>query len=188
MSREWIWCLFWMGIVVGFAACANNEEEADKPETVSETGTSMAGASVVRSAVLTVAGAIDARMEAPGDESTRLRGNCPPNMWANFGIQFSHPDYLWVAVTIMTKDAVQPGQTGPVRLDWVDVSFFSKDMKSLFFKGPGTFDISTHHASPENRRMIGVIKASGLKGRDDSEGETLDAEFAFDMNFSCGVK
>jgi hypothetical protein len=117
----------------------------------------------VRSAELNLSGAITARMTAPEDASTTLTGNCSPDMWANFGIQFNHPGYVWIAVTIMTKDPIQTGQTGPIRLEWVDVSFFSEDMKSLQFRGPGSFEIKEHNAAPDNRRMAGVIQAKVLK-------------------------
>ena len=167
-----------------------NEQNSgqDKDKNVTATGTSMGGASIVRSAALNLSGDINARMTAPEDESTTLTGNCSPEMWANFGIQFNHPGYVWIAVTIMTKDPIQTEQTGPIRLEWVDVSFFSDDMKSLQFKGPGSFEIKEHNASPDNRRMVGVIQANGLEGRQDAEGKTIDAEFDFDVNFSCGVR
>jgi hypothetical protein len=61
-------------------------------------------------------------------------------------------------------------------------------MHSLQFKGPGSFEIKEHNAAQGNRRMTGVIKATGLEGRQDAEGRTVDAEFDFDINFSCGVK
>ena len=80
------------------------------------------------------------------------------------------------------------GQTGPIELDWLDVSFFDKQMKSLAFKGPGSFEITVHDAAPDNRRMKGVMSGTGLTGSQDAEGQTLDAVFDFDMNFSCGTK
>jgi len=190
MQRKWICCLWVVVAGLTLAGCGGNGE-TENPKTsaaVTETGTSMAGASVVRSAVLTVSGAVSGKLEAPKDETTVLRGNCPPDMWANFGIQFNAPGYTWIAVTIMTKDPIPAGYTGPVKLDWVDVSFFDNAMKSLYFKGSGTFEITTHNAAAKDRRMTGVIKGTGLKGRDDAEGKTLDAEFGFDINFSCGVK
>jgi hypothetical protein len=61
-------------------------------------------------------------------------------------------------------------------------------MKSLQFKGPGSFEIREHNASPDNRRMVGVIQANGLEGRQDAAGKTIDAQFDFDVNFSCGVR
>ncbi|MCK9264133.1 MAG: hypothetical protein M0R18_09955 [Deltaproteobacteria bacterium] len=178
-------CITMTGGCRGTGNEQNNGQGNDK--NVTETGTSMGGASIVRSAELNLSGDITARMIAPKDASTTLTGNCSPDMWANFGIQFNHPGYVWIAVTIMTKDPIQTGQTGPVRLEWVDVSFFSEDMKSHQFRGPGSFEIKEHNAAPDNRRMVGVIRASGLEGRQDAEGKTIDAEFDFDVNFSCGV-
>jgi hypothetical protein len=35
--------------------------------------------------------------------------------------------------------------------------------------------------------MMGVIKANGPEGLQDSEGWTIDAEFDFDINFSVGI-
>lgn len=179
-------CITMTGGCKGTGNEQNNEQKNDK--NVTETGTSMRGASIVRSAELNLSGAITARMIAPEDESTTLTGNCSPDMWANFGIKFNHPGYVWIAVTIMTKDPIQPGQTGPIRLEWVDVSFFTEDMKSLQFRGPGSFEIKEHNASPDNRRMVGVIQANGLEGGQDAKGKTIDAAFDFDVNFSCGVK
>ena len=170
------------------AGCKGNGNEQSDAGNVSETGTAITGASIVRSAVLKLHGAINKELAVPQDESSVLIGNCSPDMWANFAIQFSPPDYVWVAVAIMTKDPIQPGQIGPVRLDWVDVSFFDREMHSLQFKGPGSFEIKEHNADQGNRRMIGAIKATGLEGRQDAEGQTVDAEFNFDINFSCGVK
>jgi len=168
--------------------CGSNEVPDDQPDSLTETGTAMAGAPIVRSARLTLSGALDGVLDAPDNASTVFRGNCPPDMWANFGIQFEHPDYLWVAVSIMTKDPIQPGQVGPVRLDWVDVSLFTKDSKALFFKGSGSFEITLHDPSAASRRMTGLITASQLTGREGAAGKTLDAELAFDVNFSCGVQ
>lgn len=179
-------CITLTGECKGTGTEQNNGQSNDK--NVTETGTSMGGASIVRSAELVLSGAISARMIAPEDESTTFTGNCSPDMWANFGITFNHPGYVWIAVTIMTRDPIQPGQTGLVQLEWVDVSFFSEDMQSLQFKGPGSFEIKEHNASPDNRRMVGVIQASGLEGRQDAAGKTIDAEFDFDVNFSCGVR
>lgn len=163
------------------------EENRQDADNVTETGTAITGAAVVRSATLILSGAINTTMEAPRDETTTLVGNCSPDMWANFGIKFNPPGYVWVAVTIMTKDPIQPGQTGPVKLDWVDVTLFTEDMKSLQYKGPGSFEIKQHDAAVDNRRMIGVIQANGMEGKQDAEGQTLNATFDFDINFSCGI-
>ena len=156
---------------------------------LTDTGTTLAGAAaVVRSAVLETEGAIRGRFVAADEESTVLRGNCKPDLWANFGIQFDHPDYVWIAVTLMSEYPIQPGQTGAIPLDWIDVSFFDRQMKSRFFKGKGRFEISRHDSAAGSRRMIGVLAGSELKGSQDAEGETLDAHFAFDLNFSCGIR
>lgn len=168
------------------AACGDSSDGAEQ-SALSDTGTSLAGAQVVRSAVLETSDAIVGRFVAPADEGTVLRGNCPPDMWANFGIQFNHPDYQWIAVTVMTKDPIASGQTGPIPLDWLDVSFLTRDIDSLFFKGQGTLDITRHDAVPGSRRMTGVMSGTGLKGSQDAAGKSLDARFEFDLNFSCGI-
>lgn len=188
MIRQTMIMLFFAAFVIFVAGCKSNGSEQSNTGSVSETGTAITGASVVRSAVLKLDGAIDKELKAPQDEKSILMGNCSPDMWANFGIQFTPPDYVWVAVVIMTKDPIQPGQTGSIKLDWVDVTLFDSTMRSLQFKGPGSFEIKEHNAAPENRRMVGVIKATGLQGRQDAEGRTVDAEFDFDINFSCGIK
>ncbi len=154
---------------------------------VTDTGTSLAGARVVRSAVLETTGAIAGRFVAPVDDGTVLRGNCPPDMWANFGIQFDHPNYQWVAVTVMTKDPIATGQTGDIPLDWLDVSFLTRDIDSLFFKGRGTLEITRHDAAPDHRRMTGIMIGNGLQDSQEAAGKSLDARFEFDLNFSCGV-
>lgn len=160
---------------------------APAAEKLTATGTSLAGAPVVRSAVLDTAGAIAGTFVAPTDDSTVLRGNCSPDMWANFGIQFNHPDYQWIGVTVMTKKPIATGQTGDIPLDWLDVSFLTRDIDSLFFKGRATLEITRHDSAPGGRRMIGVLTATELAGSQDAAGQTLDARFEFDMDFSCGV-
>ncbi len=172
--------------IVLLAACGDDASQSGSAET-SETGTSLAGAAVVRLAVLETSGAIAGRFVAARDESTLLRGNCSPDMWANFSIQFDHPDYQWIGVTVMTRDPIATGQTGEIRLDWLDVSFLTRDIDSLFFKGKGSLEITRHDAAPGNRRMTGVMTGSGLAGTQQAEGQTLDARFEFDMDFSCGV-
>ncbi|MDP3980098.1 MAG: hypothetical protein Q8Q33_01650 [Chlamydiota bacterium] len=187
MFRKSFICL--MIVAVGLiAGCGKGEDKTSEKKALNDTGTSLGGATVVRTALLRVTGAINENMQAPRDETTTLTGNCKPDMWANFGIKFNHPDYVWIAVSIMTKDPIQTGQTGPVSLDWVDVSFFTEEMKSLFFRGPGTFKITLHDSSPNNRRMKGTIKADDLNGMFDAAGKKIDIDFEFDMNFSCGVE
>lgn len=188
MIRQVMSLLLFFACIISVAGCKGSDSEQRDERNVSETGTAMSGAPVVRSAVLKLSGAINKKMEAPRDETSILIGNCSPDMWANFGIQFSPSDYVWVAVTIMTKDPIQPGQTGPVSLDWVEVTLFDKEMTSLQFKGPGNLEIKEHKADPEERRMVGVINASGLQGGRNAEGQTINATFDFDINFSCGVK
>jgi hypothetical protein len=187
MIRSAMTLFLFTALIILAVGCKGSGSEQRKDELVSETGTAMSGASVVRSAVLRLSGAIDKTLDAPPDEKSILIGNCSPDMWANFGIQFTPPDYVWVAVAIMTKDPIKTGQTGPIRLDWVDVTLFDNEMRSLQFKGPGSFEIKEHNADPKDRRMVGLIKAAGLEGGQDAEGQTIDAEFDFDINFSCGV-
>ncbi len=174
-------------ILLLLTACGDGGDGAAEQAGLTDTGTSLGGASVVRSAVLETTGAIAGRFVAPADETTVLRGNCPTDMWANFGIQFNHPDYQWLAVTVMTKDPIAAGQTGAIRFDWLDVSFLTRDIDSLFFKGPGTLEITRHDAAPGRRRMTGVMRGEGLKGNQEAAGKSLDARFEFDLNFSCGI-
>jgi len=187
MLRKWILCFFLCAsfLMIG---CGKNENSPEEKETLSETGTSMGGARAIRSAKLSVSGAIEGRWEAPNNDRTYLLGNCDPEVFANFSIHFSPPGYVWISVTLL-GDAIQPGQTGLVPLSWVSVDFVEEgeEKDPLFFKGPGTFEITLHNASPENRRMQGIIKATGLQTYMGAEEQAIDAEFEFDMDFSCGV-
>jgi hypothetical protein len=185
MARKWMLCLLFVSSLLFIVGCGQRDDTAEKKDdSVTATGTSMAGARVVRSAQLSVSGAVEGRFDAPDNDATFLIGNCDPEVFANFGIQFSPPGYVWVQVSLL-GNPIQPGQTGPVRLDWVQINLV--DDEALFFKGPGTLKISLHNALVDDRRMQGVIKTTGLEGFLDAEGQTLDAEFEFDMNFSCGV-
>lgn len=183
MPRQSLVLLF--GLLLG--GCGNGGDQSGAAGAVGDTGTSLGGAAVVRSAVLDTSGAISGRFVAAADPSTVLRGNCPPTMWANFGIQFNHPDYAWIAVTLMSKDPIQPGQTGSIPLDWIDVSFLDREVHSWFFKGKGALEIGRHDSRPGQRRMTAVLSGNGLSGSQDAEGKTLDARFEFDLNFSCGT-
>lgn len=154
-------------------------------DAAESTGTAM---SPVRSATLTTSGAIQNKFVVPADESTLLHGNCNPSMWANFGVKFHHPDYEWINVALMTKDPIKPGQLGDIPLNWMDVSFFSKSLETLAFRGKGTLTITAHSASLTNRRLVGRLKGENLAGSDKAEGQNLNAEFEFDLNTSCGLQ
>jgi hypothetical protein len=146
-------------------------------------------APVVRSATLTTSGAIAGEYRgSSGDEVTGLRGTCNPEMWANFGIDLPPGDYYRLQVTLTSKDEIPTGATGEFKLDRLDVEFTTEDMESLYFRGPGVLKLTTHDAAPGRRRMVGTMSGQGLEGREDAEGQNLDATLAFDMDFSCGVE
>ena len=98
-------------------------------------------------------------------------------------------DYDEVRVTDMSKRAVGAGETGEFRLDYVEVTFRKTfgDFIQRDFRGPGTMTLTTHQAEPGRRRMVGTMEGSGLEGRGDDAGRTLELTVSFDMDSSCRV-
>ncbi|MCC6219611.1 MAG: hypothetical protein IT291_00035 [Deltaproteobacteria bacterium] len=142
----------------------------------------------VKSLTVKVAGAMQQEFAITAEDSASLNGTCNPDMWANFGIQFRSPGYSWLAVTLMTKEAIQTGQTGDIPLDWIDFSYFDEQNNSVTYKGKGTFNISEHIGKASDRRLKGILKGTKLEGQSGAEGKNIDLEAEFDLNYSCGVE
>jgi hypothetical protein len=150
-------------------------------------------ADVVRSfSMKTTGGMALAVTGAKGDGKTGLLGQCKPTLWANFGVEVGRTfDTEKSGITVVTKDKIATGATGPFQLTRLDVERLELKGASLLssrYTGPGVLVITTHDGTPGRRRMVGTISGKGLKGRDDAEGKTIDVEASFDMDFSCGVK
>lgn len=150
-----------------------------------------ARAHVVRSVRVTTSGAVTRTfIGSKADGVTGLEGLCNPNSFANFmlvmpgGKQY---DEVWVSN--MSTRAVGTGVTGTFRLDYIELTF-RKTTGALVqhnFRGPGTMTLTTQLAAPGNRRMIGTMEGTGLKGMGDDAGKTLDTKVSFNMDFSCGI-
>lgn len=195
MTRQLTACV--LAACLGAAACGGSGSDAASDEASPATGAAELGpfgpnlgvvADVVRSATLTTSGAVTTTITGTSaDDDTGLRGQCNPSMWANFGIDLPPGHYYRVQVTLTSKDAIPTGATGEFPLDRLDVEFTTEDIDSLQFVGPGTLTLTTHDATPGQRHMVGTMSGTGLEGRQEAEGQTLDATLAFDMDFSCGV-
>jgi hypothetical protein len=181
------------------SACSNDGEQA-----ANEAGESVelgpygpplgVLAPVVRNVTVETSGAITGTFTGTkGQDKTGLRGLCNPAMWANFMLSLpGGKDFDEVWVTNMSKSAVGTGATGDFRLEYVEVTFRKTAEDYSFiereFRGPGKMTLTTHEAKPGQRRMIGTMEGTGLKGKDDDAGKTLDLKVSFDMDSSCGVK
>lgn len=185
-----------LGAVLLVAACGGRSDDTasrrsgDSPEAeLGPFGPALGGvARVVRSATLKTSGAITGEFQgSSGDEVTGLRGQCNPEMWANFGIDLPPGDYYRLQATLTSRDEIPTGATGEFPLDSLVVEFTTKDIDTLQFKGRGTLKLTTHDATPGQRHMVGTMSGKGLEGRQAAEGQTLDATLDFDMSFSCGV-
>ena len=174
-------------ILLVVLALACTKKESDQSSSLGEASSADTQEGVVRSARLKTTGAIAMDYQLPGDDSSTLSGSCTPDMWANFGIKYEHPDYTWASVTIMTSEPIKTGQTGEVGLDWMDVSLFDKEFNLQQFKGNAKLNITAHNGDPKERRLTGILKGTDLSGHDAAEGKTISAEFSFDLNYSCGV-
>lgn len=179
------------------AACGGRSDDGGTPRSGGSPGAELGPfgpalggvARVVRSATLETSGAITREVHGSSrdDEVTGLRGQCNPEMWANFGIDLPPGDYYRLQVTLTSRDEIPTGATGEFPLDSLVVEFTTKDIDSLQFNGKGTLKLTTHDATPGHRHMVGTMSGQGLEGRQDAEGQTLDATLDFDMDFSCGV-
>lgn len=156
-------------------------------DAVRRTGTTIMGAYVVRSVTIRTKGAVEGEFRPTDSERASLVGTCGPTMWANFGISFQPERWERIDMALMTKDPIATGQTGSIPLDWVDVTFLDASYDSHQYKGPATLELTRHDAAPDQRRMTGAIRVSGLAGDDAAEGTSIDAEIEFDLNFSCGI-
>ena len=147
--------------------------------------------SVVRSAVLETSGSVSGEFRAVDLADAKLIGRCDADMWANFGISFSAEGWRKVGVTIMSEDEIEPGQVGPIALDWAVVSVTDDQWDSVDFRGPAAFEITLHDAAAP--RMSGTVRGkipgySGLAGGGKVESDrSIDFEFTFDINAACGV-
>ena len=151
-------------------------------------------APVVRTVTVQTSGAITGTFSGrKGEEQTGLRGLCNPETWANFSLSMpggEQFDEVWV--TNMSKGPIPTGATGTFRLDYLEVTFSKSGpdytVTQREFRGPGTMTLTRHDADPDHRRMIGTMTGTGLKGKGDDAGKTLDVQVSFDMDSSCGVK
>ena len=183
-------------LCVVLSACGNNESQTPAEQT-GETALGPFGppmgvrAHVVRSVQVQTRGEITGTFSGTRDqEQTGLQGLCNPATFANFMLAMpGGGDYDEVWVTNMSKHAVGTGETGEFPLDYIEVTFrtTSGDFVQRDFRGPGTLTLTTHDAEPGHRRMIGSMAGTGLQGRDDDAGKTLDVTVNFDMDSSCGV-
>ena len=150
-------------------------------------------ARVVRSVKVETTGEVNGTFSgSKSDEDTGLMGLCNPNSFANFMLAMPGGEaYDQVWVTNYSKGAIGTGETGEFKLSYVEVTFRKTSLNGFVqrdFRGPGTITLTTHNADPNNRRMIGTMEGTGLKGRGDEEGKKLDLKVSFDMDSSCGVK
>lgn len=148
-------------------------------------------AMVVRSATIETTGAVSGTFTGKSsDETAGLMGLCNPNTFANFLIKTGEEGSKEVWAGLMSKGEVGTGATGAFRLEYLEITFRESsdtDFSQHDFRGPGTLTITTHDATPGSRHMVGTLEGKGLKGRDEVEGQTIDATVKFDMDFSCGV-
>jgi hypothetical protein len=183
-------------LVLALAACGGGGDRAatavDPQAEMGPYGPPMgATAEVVRSASIETTGAVSGTFTGTSSEGTAgLMGLCNPNTFANFLIKIGDPGGKEVWAGIMSKREVGTGATGDFRLDYLEITF--RDMSGdnfsqRDFRGPATLTITTHDAAPGARHMVGSIVGTGLEGRDDEAGKTIDATVRFDMDFSCGV-
>ncbi len=149
-------------------------------------------APVVRSVAVETNGAVTGRFAGKqGEEETGLMGLCNPNTFANFMLAMPGGeafDEVWV--TNQSKGAIETGQTGTFGLSYIEVTFrksLPADFIQRDFRGPGTLTLTVHDAEPGKRRMVGTMEGTGLEGRNDDAGKTLDVKVSFDMDSSCGV-
>jgi hypothetical protein len=181
---------------LAFVACSHGQSKSAKSNAdavkLGPYGPPMGmRARVVRSVRVTTSGAVAGTFTgSKADDVTGLMGLCDPNSFANFMLALpggKQYDEVWV--TNMSTRAVGTGATGTFRLDYIDLTF--RKTTGAFvqreFRGPGTMTLTTHSAAPGNRRMIGTMEGTGLKGMGKDAGKTLNVKVSFDMNSSCGV-
>jgi hypothetical protein len=150
-----------------------------------------ATAMVVRSATIETTGAVSGTFTGKSaDETAGLMGLCNPDTFANFLIKTGEPGGKEVWAGLMSKREIGTGATGTFPLDYLEITFRDSTDNDFYqhdFRGPATLTITTHDATPGARHMVGTIEGKGLEGRDEVEGQTIDASVKFDMGFSCGV-
>lgn len=155
-----------------------------------------AKAHVVRAVTVKTSGEVSGEFSGvKGEEGTYLSGLCNPESFANFMLALPGGDKwdeIWV--TNYSKGRIGTAETGTFKLSWVEVNlqkYADGEFTIRKFKGPGTMTLTTHDATPDNRRMVGTMEGSGLEeltltGK--NTGKKVDLQVSFDMDFSCGIK
>lgn len=144
---------------------------------------------IVRSAALATSGEFSGEFRPLDLSSAKLQGDCSNESFANFGLIYEEKEWRRVSVTIMTRDGIASGQTGPVALDWALVSFMDGQYNATQFKGPAEFTITSHDASVP--RMAGKIWGTllghgGMMGPEVIPDKKIEFEFTFEIAASCG--
>jgi hypothetical protein len=145
---------------------------------------------LVRSVTLKTSGARETALEGSGAaETARYAGSCKPDVFANFVIEVAPGGSFFderTSVSMASKEAIAPGQTGEIPLSWLAVEFLDKEGPMKKYRGPGTMTVTRHDAG-DAPRLVGTLKGA-IDGKEGEEGKKLDAEAAFDLNVSCGTK
>jgi len=144
---------------------------------------------MVLSAVLKSSGDVSGEFRPLDQSNAKLQGACNDASFANFGLIYEDKEWRKVSVTVMTKDGITSGQTGPIALDWALVSFMDSQYDATQFRGPAEFVITTHDADAP--RMAGTIKGTipgygGMLGPEVLADKSIDFEFTFEIAASCG--
>jgi hypothetical protein len=150
---------------------------------------SSGGDLMVLSATLKSSGDISGEFRPLDQSNAKLQGACNDASFANFGLIYEDKEWRKVSVTVMTKDGIASGQTGPIALDWALVSFMDSEYTATQFRGPAEFVITTHDAGAP--RMAGIIKGTipgygGMLGPEVLADRSIDFEFTFEIAASCG--
>jgi len=173
------WCF---ALLLTLAACDSSNEA--EPQ-VNNSGP-------VRSVQLKTSGSISGEF-SPADESkTKLVARCDSGDFAIFTILF-RPAEGWrqVGASVQTKDAIKAGQTGPVEIDWVLITFTDDNYDATEFRGPAEFVINSNDINAP--RLSATIKGQipgygGIMATEKVEPDrSIDFKFDFDLNFACGL-
>lgn len=143
------------------------------------------------------------RVHATGDVETavhvsnpQMTGGCSGSSPFSLGLLQSDPtreDYAYLSFS--TQGAVATGAVGEFALSELKWDFGSVSPENMppelnirvpnRFSGTGTLELTSHIASPELRRMTGVIHAEGLTNH---PGQSVDIEASFGVDWSCGIQ
>ena len=167
-------------LLLTLSACGEGEAQRSASEP-----------SAVRSAVLKTSGSVSGEYSAADASEAKIIGRCDPGTFANFGVRFN-PTEGWrmVGVTVMTKDEIKAGQTGPIQLDWAQVSFTDNERNATEFRGPAELVITSHDTKAP--RMSGSVKGrlkgyGGMLSEPVPPDQFIDIDFAFDIDAACGA-